>query len=70
MATQPGVVAHDANVHGIADVDTTELGFFEVAVDVVRGAVDHRQHRAAGGDEFVVTRRAVVEVAIDRAAHH
>ncbi|MNO48956.1 hypothetical protein D3C76_392990 [compost metagenome] len=51
-------------------MDATELGFFEVAIDVVRGAVDHRQYRAAGGDELMVTRGAVVEVAVHGAAHH
>ncbi|MNH10095.1 hypothetical protein D3C79_695630 [compost metagenome] len=33
-------------------------------------AVDHRQHWPPGADELMGTRRAVVEVAIDRAAHH
>src|SRR5690606_9692379 len=70
MPAQPGAVTDHANIHRLPDVDAVEFGFFKIAVDVKGVAVDHRQHRAPGGDEFLRTRRAVVDVTVDRAADH
>ncbi|MNH34944.1 hypothetical protein D3C79_955840 [compost metagenome] len=70
MPTQTGVVAHYADIHRLTDMNARQLGFFEVTINVVGAAVDHREHGFASTDKFMGARRAVVQVAIDRAAHH
>ena len=44
-----GVLAHEVNRHGVADLDARQLGFLEIAVDVQSVAVDERHHALAGG---------------------
>ena len=50
-------------------MDAVQFGFFKIAVDMERAAVDNRQHGLAGRDELIDPGSAVVDVAINRAAH-
>ena len=60
-------LAHHRDVDGLADMDAAQLGFLEVAVDAERVQVDDRQHRPPGRHVFADARRAIVQVAVDRA---
>ncbi|MNP29039.1 hypothetical protein D3C76_1220460 [compost metagenome] len=63
------LAAHQLDFHPVALPDPGQLGFFKIAADIKRTAVDQRQQRSAGGSVITLSGQQVGDKARDRRDH-